>query len=612
MKTILTLLLSCFLLSANGKSTYEKLSEVNACWTAQPDINAGMLQVAQHPRNEKEWIKLHLSLVEHTLRNRKPSNLGPAQQQARLQALDNLHDYWTAGSFPINEDYAKRTPIFIDRHNNFCAVGYLIKASGREALARMIAAKTNLAYVNDMPYAALDAWAAENGLSKDELAWIQPGYPVKESVLAIGKGVNGEVRELLAYDDTLYVGGNFTKADSTLDAANITYITEDGGTYTWHTMGSGVNGPVNAIANFNNRVYIAGAFSMAGDSVVNNIAYWENGRWNFSGCLYGEVKDLVVFGNALYAAGSFDVCAARTDINFARLEGTQWQQLPGLSGRINTMEVWDTTLLLGGAFAYQQDTVNAIKWTSATGFNPFTKSIRNEVNDFELFNDTVYAGCKWMQGGDSTHLFLKLRNSSWDTTFGLSYGQNWQRYWSPGVSFNTLLGEQNHLMLGGRFSGAAGMTGVFNCIDLTPSTIAGRYYYGNGSWFGVDGPILKMTYFKGYMIAGGNFKLSFPRERALNGIAKREIHAETIGSVKAMDDLFVFPNPADAGSWINVTSGFKVREYMVMNTAGQVLSQGSEKGQTPIKLRAPMTSGIYFLKLKTSANKTVTRKIVVE
>lgn len=67
-----------------------------------------------------------------------------------------------------------------------------------------------------------------------------------------------------------------------------------------------------------------------GDSAVNNVAYWEGGRWHFAGCLYGEVKDLVVFGNQLYAAGSFDVCAALADVNLHAYPAIAGSSCPGL------------------------------------------------------------------------------------------------------------------------------------------------------------------------------------------------------------------------------------------------------------------------------------------
>ena len=616
MKTILTLLLTCLVLTANGKSTFQKLAEVNACWRLQADANLIALPTLQ-PKSEREWIRLHLELVTQALRSRSVAHLTPAQQEARRMALDNLQRYREAGVFPVNEDYAYRTPIFIDKHNNFCAVGYLVKASGHEEVARMIASQTNTAYVMEMAYPALDAWAAANGFTKEELAWIQPGYPAEDYTAPIGKGVDGEVRELLAIGDTLYAGGSFTHADSTLNAANIACITESGGAYTWHTMGSGVNGPVNAIAKYNNRIYIAGAFTMAGDSAVNNVAYWEGGQWHTSGCLYGEVKDLVVFGNRLYAAGSFDVCASAADINFARLSPDEayWQQLPGLSGHINTMEVLDTTLVLGGAFRYAGDTVNAMRWSPAGGFQPFLQSTRNEVMDFERYGDTLYAGCKWLPGGDSTKLFLKLRGAYWTNTFSLNYSFSPGTIWFPGVAFRTLVGNGNYLMLGGTFGGVYGMDAMQNCVDITPYYYNSNLYYSRGPWFAVDNTIYKMAYYKGELIAGGSFRkgmLGGIPSIQLNGMAKRKAHYTTVPGVSTTAKEQIYPNPVAPGGQLTIAAPLCPVFYSLTDVTGKSAGAGALNGSPAVSIALPLLApGLYFLTLRNGSGFASVHRITV-
>src|SRR5687768_9679530 len=117
MKPILTLILSCCCLWAFGNNaSFKKLAEVNKCWTEQKDLPA---LPAYTSLNERQWIKLHLSLVEQTLRARDVSSLTAAQKQNRNKSLDDLHQYWQAGRFPVNDRYAYRTPIFIDKYDNF-------------------------------------------------------------------------------------------------------------------------------------------------------------------------------------------------------------------------------------------------------------------------------------------------------------------------------------------------------------------------------------------------------------------------------------------------------------------------------------------------------------
>lgn len=314
---------------ANEK-TFRKLAEVNSCWKEQshsvianlPDYKGG---------SETEWIQIHLSLVEQVLRNKSTANLSASQKAHRTEALQHLNEYWRRAAFPQNEDYAIRLPIFIDKHDNFCAVGYLIKSTGHEDISRKISANTNLAYVREMNYPELNQWAADYGFTTDELAWIQPGYAPVHHAKALGKGVNGVVHEMFADDaeGKLYVGGAFTIADSSLATNNIAYVTEAAGVYIWHTMGAGFNGPVYAIAKHDNKIFAAGAFTMSGDSAVNNVAYWDGNEWRSAGCIFGTVKDLLEHGGNLYAAGDFDVCAALSEVNFARWQDDlYWQQIP--------------------------------------------------------------------------------------------------------------------------------------------------------------------------------------------------------------------------------------------------------------------------------------------
>ena len=615
MKTLFTLLCCCFLFTAVSarNTTYEKLTEVNACWKNQPGVNESVLPAWQQ-RSETEWIKLHLQLVEQTLRQKSTAGLSARQKENRLDALDHLHQYWIAGQFPVNDKYTYRTPIFIDRQNNFCAVGYLVKASGHEEVSRMIAAKTNLAYVKEMNYPELNTWAATNGFTREELAWIQPAYPPVKYTAPLGKGVNGEVIELFPDGNTLYVGGSFTKADSTISVNNIAYVTEAGGTYTWHAMNSGVNGPVHAIAKFNNRIYIAGEFTMAGDSAVNNIAYWDQGRWHNAGCLYGKVKDLIVFRNNLYAAGSFDVCAGRGDINFARLNGNMWQSIPDLSGRVNTMEVKDTVLLLGGAFTYNGNQTNLIKWTENAGFSTFAKGTRNEINDLAIYKDTVYAAGKYMAGGDSAHLLVRVLDQGVDTSFyTFEYASSWSGIWHSNAILNTLLPESNSIRAGGNFY-CNTMHFASNNISFVNGNI------NNSDGFYVNNTINKLVYFKNDIIIGGLFdygKAPSSTDMAgtpvkLNGIAKKVGMPVSVPSpVQQGSHVKLYPQPAGNGELFvenNLTPG----NFVITDMSGRSVCTGSLRASAKQKVMLPsIAPGIYLFTLKNQEG-AQTQKVTIE
>lgn len=594
--------------SRSETATFNKLAEVNKCWKDQRDINVSALPAYQH-LTETGWIKLHLALVEQTLRNRPVSGLTRQQYQNRLNALDNLHQYWLAGKFPQNENYSYRTPIFIDKHNTFCAVGYLVKASGNEATSRMIAAKTNLAYVREMNYPELDQWATDYGFTKEELAWIQPGYPPTEQAAKVGNGVDGEVHELYAdgVDGKLYVGGSFVNADGNIVANNIAYVTEQNNVYTWHKMGDGVNGTVYAIEKLGNKIYVAGNFNAAGDQFANNVAYWDGSSWHGMGCIYGTIYDLVVYKNELYACGDFDVCAALSDVNFAKWDGTHWQQMPGLYGRVNTMEVMGDDLVLGGAFLYGSDTSNVVRWNAQSYFRAFNNSIGNEVMDFEWYKDTLYAACKHTMPVQLTNTLMQLGGNEWKVPTGLSFLEFSAPTGSP--SFNTLCVESNVMMTGGNFSYLPGMgTYAKNCIGINNGHIG-------GSWFLLDSAVNKMVRFKGQLFVGGNFKYGgeFSTAEPLNGIARRNSPASGIPGIHGGQTFDIFPNPVNSNR-ITIENNFEANQLVLTDISGrQLLSLPLKDRTAKQQVDLPtVSSGVYIIGISNAKGEKVLKKVVVD
>jgi hypothetical protein len=572
MKYVMTLLLlSCFWGAEASPSVYKSLAGVNRYWLEQRDIQQDALP-AYKTLSAKEWIRLHLSLVEQTLRNRHVTELSAQQQQRRMAALDHLHQYWQAGNFPLNEQYSYRTPIFIDRHDNFCAVGYLVKATGYEAVSRMIASRTNLAYVMDMQYPELDTWAKSYGFTKEELAWIQPTYPPPHFTEPLGGGTDGSVKELYVSQDggKLYVGGIFGQVDNTIAAANIAYVTEStAGQPVWHAMGTGIGGQVNAICEYQGKVFAGGHFSSAGGAGADNIAYWENGAWHNAGCLYGTVKDLVVFNGELYACGAFDVCAALSDVNFARWNGSSWSQIPGLSGQVNTMEVVGNKLFLGGQMYYQGNKANVISW-SPDGwgiFVPFGNNIESPINDFETFQGLTYAVCSRPDITVNSPVLFRLVDNQWQSLYAPPAIDPFLPFQDK-VSLNTLLVEGTTLMAGGNFVGMEMMSAITNSMDVTPPP-----YTPLQRNFFTDNAIHKMVLFKNNLVAGGDFLNGMtPGGMAIpvGGIAKRS-SATTNIPAPATASFRIYPNPASAKGILVVEGNGGTTRLTITDISGRAV-----------------------------------------
>jgi hypothetical protein len=605
MKSVFTflLLVSCMTGFCNNK-VFDKLAGVNKIWTEQSDAR---VPAASNAQSGTDWIKLHLSLVEQTLRARSLAHLSPAQQANRLRTLDHLNSYWQAGNFPINTDYSYQTPIFIDKYDNFCAVGYLMKATGHEAISRMIQAKTNLAYVREMRYTEVTDWAKEFGFTVDELAWIQPAYPPVHQAEGIGGGTDGEVIDLYP-DNTngkLYVAGRFTKVDSTITANNIAYLTEAGGVYTWHNMGSGTNGPVHAIAHFDNKVWIAGEFTEAGGHPANNVAYWDGSMWHGAGCTYGSVKDLVIFDNELYAVGNFDVCAALAEVNFAKWSAGNWQQIPGLEGHVNTAEMVANDLVLGGNFDYMgMPSVNIIRWNATSGFQPYTNTIHNEVMDIQLFHDTLYAACKQTSTADSM-LLQKLDGGMWS---GVDAFPTSTYYSMHQASYNTLFVHNDTLVLGGDFAYATQLVpGIItvNSINLFPR---------EGTWINVDSAVNKTVLFNNRQISGGKFKYNYSwgTSLQLNSIAYKKTGPTSVPELPGASLLNVYPNPVASGSSLHIDNDFSASTFTLYDVNGRLVSRNAVKnGQNTVNLPT-LAAGSYFAELSNNSGETKTKQLIIK
>lgn len=126
--------------------------------------------------NEGLRIKTHLEYVELILRENSSSYLDKEIRQKRNKLIENLRKYRSAGIFPKNYGRNERSPCFIDRDGNICALGYLVEQSAGRQLAESINMDFQYSEVADMNSPALSGWLKQNGLTREEAATIQPSY----------------------------------------------------------------------------------------------------------------------------------------------------------------------------------------------------------------------------------------------------------------------------------------------------------------------------------------------------------------------------------------------------------------------------------------------------
>lgn len=604
MKAITTLI--CLLVAISSyavpNKVFDKLSEVNKCWTEQTDIHA--LNYPEYTeRNDREWIRIHLELVEQTLRSRNTVHLTQEQKANRQAALDHLNEYWHTGAFPINDKYAERTPIFIDDYDNFCAVGYLVKATGHEDVSRMIASKTNLAYVREMNYPELFAWADNYGFTVDELAWIQPQYPWYEEAreIPIGGGTNGVIYTLLNSGLHVVAAGSFDTVDGNIAANNIAMFSETNNGFVWDTVSTGVNGTVYALESYKGNLIVGGDFTLPG-ATGSNIAIWD--WWNELkglGCISGTVNDLLEHSWQLYAVGDFDLCTAQSEVNFARWDDSNqaWQPISGLTGHVNTINAVSGTFYLGGSFTYQNDTLNIIKWTEKNGFEKFDKSIEKEVTDIVYYDKHMYASAKNGDTSNVDSLLYILQSDNWNSTHLSFYIKNTTGNFLP--SFHALeAGDDIHI--GGHFRGSSGQDAFINSFRFQGRSIPDAQ---------TDGPIYDIVTYKGHLIFGGDFRYDHDGKTRLNSICTRVIEPLTVKQIERKNiSIKLYPNPAKSN--ITIENNFNASELRLYDIQGRLISSYTVKGKKATIALPEIAAGTYITEISNAEGLSATERLIID
>lgn len=175
MRTFIALL-SFLLTITQSRATdlFDQLRAFNPYW----DVHAERLEgiPAQAINNDVDYVRAHLAQVIGVLNDARTDELSSDQRCSRAELIAVLADYSHQGRFPINYYRRERIPVFIDEHDTHCAVGYLMRRTGHEAMALRIAATDNYAWVREITDPELGAWQLASGFTLEELKLIQGAY----------------------------------------------------------------------------------------------------------------------------------------------------------------------------------------------------------------------------------------------------------------------------------------------------------------------------------------------------------------------------------------------------------------------------------------------------
>ena len=229
-------------------------------------------------------------------------------------------------------------------------------------------------------------------------------------VYPFGNGIqNGEVRCLQEYNGELYVGGNFTTVDSTINAKRIARW--DGNQ--WHAIGTGVTGglpSLYAMAKYKGELYVGGNFSSINGFPSQNISRFNGVSWDslnagVSGfilsMLVDSINDVLYVGGAIGSAGGIP-----TPCGVAMWDGNNWSAV-GAAPILNPVDMvmYKGKLFAGGV----QKGLNSLgqmvfqlAWYDGANWIPVCDTMDSGViESMCVYNDELYVGGYFKMINDS-------------------------------------------------------------------------------------------------------------------------------------------------------------------------------------------------------------------
>ena len=271
---------------------------------------------------------------------------------------------------------------------------------------------------------------------------------------SLGAGLSGSISALAADATHLYAGGNFTVPG---DPSGINVAVWDG--IQWAALGGGVDRPVHALEILGGDLYIGGEFKTAGNLHAEGIARWDGAAWKNVGSpqalALGKVYALKSVGSQLYVAGLFGHNAPGNSI--ALWDGTAWSALGnGLTSHVfasaYALASGGGRLFVGGSF----DAAGGLPANNLAVWDGNTWSTIGDPNGvvfaLQFAGTSLYVGGTFESGfGVAANRISKWDGQAW---FALGSGTTFPN--DSGAFVQTLLVEDNDLLVGGNFSQAGG------------------------------------------------------------------------------------------------------------------------------------------------------------
>ena len=340
--------------------------------------------------------------------------------------------------------------------------------------------------------------------------WGEPIGGGDDTYTALGAGLDDTVRAL-AWDDTLYIGGQFTSEVGGVALSGVGAWAQRGADDTYVPLGAGVvtaggQSPTRSVRTIfptDDTVYFGGEFTSASSvSGTRRLAGWVDDTWVSVGggipdCSLAEraVAFAELPGRGLVVGGKFRCAGTATedDTNIATLTGSQWDPMAGglrpgdsrESDIAGALIVDGATLYVGGTFAEAGPPSDAVTSGSLATWNGSTWAGIGEgvagvcgaaeygpivsAMSLDSRRGLLYAAGAFCRAGDDTVNSIVVRDlgvGEWvpfiapGSVVGLTRDDTSQQAW-------TLARDDSVLYVGGIFTLAGGAGGPSNLARWT-------------------------------------------------------------------------------------------------------------------------------------------------
>lgn len=198
----------------------------------------------------------------------------------------------------------------------------------------------------------------------------------------------------------------------------------------WHDFDTmqfhnGNNGYILNTAAYQNELYVAGNFNRPNG--LKEIAKWDGEKFiALEDGIFGDswVSKMLVYKNELYVAGHFFKDDGNLGNGIMKWDGENWSDLnKGLemtsNGHVRDMVVFEDDLIISGVFYSADDLLvqNLVRWDGEK-FCDFRDDYRGTASKMAVYNNELIVTCRDTMDGDSTHWIAKWVGGNQTTDCG--------------------------------------------------------------------------------------------------------------------------------------------------------------------------------------------------